>query len=107
LTSQRDACVGLSKPASRRIAEHSPGGRQSAERSTVRGAAENLMLAATALGLGACCIGAAVDTLNTSHVKAMLRIPADVHAVAPIVVGVPAGCTKPAARAEPEIVSWT
>jgi nitroreductase len=70
-------------------------------------AAENLMLAATALGLGACCIGAAVDTLNTPQVKAMLRMPADVQAVAPIVVGVPAGGAKPATRAEPQIVSWT
>jgi nitroreductase len=70
-------------------------------------AAENLMLAATALGLGTCCIGAAVDTLNTPHVKAMLRMPADVHAVAPVVVGVPAGSTEPATRADPEIVSWT
>jgi nitroreductase len=70
-------------------------------------AAENLMLAATALGLGTCCIGAAAATLNDPHVKAMLRMPADVHAVAPIVVGVAEGSAKPVARAEPEIVSWT
>ncbi len=69
-------------------------------------AAENLMLAAGALGLGTCCIGAAVLALNTAEVKGVLRIPADVHAVAPIVVGVPAGTVAPAARREPEVISW-
>jgi len=70
-------------------------------------AAENLMLAATALGLGTCCIGAAAAALNAPSVKAMLRIPAEVHAVAPIVVGVPAGSPGPSIRGEPQIVSWT
>jgi nitroreductase len=49
-------------------------------------AAENLMLAACALGLGTCCIGAAVGALNAPEMKAALGVPADVHAVAPIVV---------------------
>jgi nitroreductase len=69
-------------------------------------AAENLMLAAAALGLGTCCVGAAVPALNTAEVKAVLRIPADVHAVAPIIVGVPAGTVAPAARREPQVISW-
>jgi nitroreductase len=69
-------------------------------------AAENLMLAAAALGLGTCCIGAAVATLNAPETKAMLGMPVDVHAVAPIVVGVPAGSVTPVSRREPEIVSW-
>jgi nitroreductase len=69
-------------------------------------AAENLMLAAAALGLGTCCIGAAVPALNEPDIKGLLRIPADVHAVAPIVVGVPADVPAPAARREPEILSW-
>jgi nitroreductase len=69
-------------------------------------AAENLMLAATALGLGTCSLGAATEALNSKEIKAVMGMPADVHAVAPIVVGVPAGSTPPAARREPEIVSW-
>jgi nitroreductase len=69
-------------------------------------AAQNLMLAATALGLGTCCIGAAVEALNSKEIKTALGIPADVHAVAPVVVGVPAGNTPAVARREPEIVSW-
>jgi nitroreductase len=69
-------------------------------------AAENLMLAATALGLGSCCIGAAVDALNSKETKAALGLPADVHAVAPIVIGVSAGVTAAVPRREPEIVSW-
>jgi nitroreductase len=69
-------------------------------------AAENLMLAATALGLGTCCIGAAVEALNSKDIKAVIGVPADVHAVAPIVVGVPEGSTPPVPRREPEIVSW-
>jgi nitroreductase len=69
-------------------------------------AAENLMLAACALGLGTCCIGAAVGALNAPDIKAMLGVPADVHAIAPIVVGVPAGAPLASPRAAPEIVAW-
>lgn len=69
-------------------------------------AAENLMLAATALGLGTCCVGAAVEALNSQEMKAALGMPADVHAVAPIAVGVPAGGAPPVPRREPEILSW-
>jgi nitroreductase len=69
-------------------------------------AAENLMLAATALGLSSCCIGAAVETLNTPDAKALLRIPAEVQAVAPIVVGVAATVDPASQRADPQIVSW-
>ena len=54
-------------------------------------AAENLMLAACAMGLGTCCIGSAVPALNTVDAKAELGIPLDVTAVAPIIVGVPSG----------------
>jgi nitroreductase len=69
-------------------------------------AAENLMLAANALGLGTCCIGAAVPALNTPEGKADLGIPADVTAVVPIVVGVPAGIVPPVVRRDPEVLSW-
>ena len=69
-------------------------------------AAENLMLAASAMGLGTCCIGSAVPALNAPETKAELGIPADVTAVAPIIVGVPDGEASPVPRRDPEIVSW-
>lgn len=70
-------------------------------------AAENLMLAACAMGLGTCVIGSAVPALNTSEVKAELGIPAGLSAVAPIIVGWPRGETGPTARREPEVLVWT
>lgn len=69
-------------------------------------AAENLMLAATSLGLGTCCIGFAVPVLNAPEVKRELGIPADVTAVAPIIVGVPKGETPATTRKRPEILTW-
>jgi nitroreductase len=69
-------------------------------------AAENLMLAASALGLGTCCIGSAVGALNTPEIKGALGIPADVTAVAPIIVGVPRQAPGPDARRSPEILGW-
>ncbi len=69
-------------------------------------AAENLMLAACAMGLGTCCIGLAVPVLNTPQVKRELSIPRDVTAVAPIIVGVPRGAPPAMGRKPPEILSW-
>jgi len=69
-------------------------------------AAENLMLAACERGLGTCPIGLAVPVLNRPDVKAELAIPADVTAVAPILVGVPRDDAPPTARKAPEILSW-
>jgi nitroreductase len=69
-------------------------------------AAENLMLAASAMGLGSCVIGSAVATLNIHKVKAELGIPDEYNAIAPIVVGVPNGETQAALRKEPLILSW-
>ena len=69
-------------------------------------AAENLMLAASALGLGTCCIGSALPVLNSPEVKAELHIPADVTAVAPIVIGVPAGAATESPRKDPDILMW-
>jgi nitroreductase len=68
-------------------------------------AAENLMLAAYAGGLGSCCIGFAIQMLNTPEVLTELRI-ARGAAIAPIVVGHPLGTTDAVARAAPKIVSW-
>ena len=69
-------------------------------------AAENLMLAACAKGLGTCVIGFAVSALNSPEWKAELKIPADMKVIAPILVGVPAGETPPVPRQQPEIISW-
>ena len=69
-------------------------------------AAGNLMLAACAMGLGSCCIGSAAGALNTPEVKNALNIPADVVAVAPIIVGVPRVPAAPVSRKSPEIVCW-
>ena len=69
-------------------------------------AAENLMLAASALGLGTCCIGGALPALNSPEGKEALGIPPDVSAIAPIVIGVPSGAAAPVPRRDPEIVSW-
>jgi nitroreductase len=70
-------------------------------------AAENLMLAAYALGLGTCCIGAAVGALNSEESKADLGIPAEVTAVVPIAVGVPARVAEAAPRRTPHVLVWT
>jgi nitroreductase len=69
-------------------------------------AAENLLLAAGAQGLGTCVIGFSVSALNTPEWKHELRIPAEMTAIAPIIVGVPAGETPPVSRKPPEILSW-
>lgn len=67
-------------------------------------AAENLMLAADAIGLGSCVIGSAVAALN-AH-KKELGMPDEYSAIAPIVVGVPSGETRPTSRNKPVILSW-
>jgi nitroreductase len=69
-------------------------------------AAENLLLAACAQGLGTCVIGFAVSALNTPEWKSELKIPAEMTAIAPMIVGVPAGETSLVPRKAPEILSW-
>lgn len=66
-------------------------------------AAENLMLAAYAAGLGSCWIGFAQGYLNTKEGKAILGLPAEWVAVAPIIVGHPKNPTAPVPRNPPEI----
>jgi len=69
-------------------------------------AAENMMLAACAVGLGSCVIGSAVATLNTKEVKEKIGIPVEFNAVAPIIVGVPREETAATQRKEPLILAW-
>ena len=69
-------------------------------------AAQNLMLAAYGMGLGTCVIGSAAIGLNTPEIKAELGIPAEMSAVAPIIVGVPGDSGRATARKEPRILAW-
>jgi nitroreductase len=69
-------------------------------------AAENLMLAAWALGLGTCPIGLARPLFNRSEVKEELAIPVEWTAALPIVVGWPSGETPPSTRHPARIVAW-
>lgn len=69
-------------------------------------AAENLMLAATALGLATCPIGFALPALGDPAIKAELGIPPEVTAVAPIIVGYPATTPPATPRRPPQILAW-
>lgn len=69
-------------------------------------AAENLMLAACAEGLGTCVIGSAVAGLNTEEIKSALDIPPGMVAIAPIIIGVPNGDVTTSPRKTAKILSW-
>lgn len=69
-------------------------------------AAENLMLAAYALGLGTCPIGFARPWLDLPETKRELGVPEHYRAVFPVVVGYPAGPVEPTSRDAPNVVSW-
>lgn len=69
-------------------------------------AAENLMIAACAKGLGTCVIGFAIETLNTPKWKERLGIPSEMIVVAPIIVGIPSGKFNPVNRKQPQVLSW-
>lgn len=69
-------------------------------------AAENLMLAACALGFGTCCIGFALPALHTPEVKQELGITDDLEAISAIIVGVPQHDTAPVSRKPPHVIRW-
>ncbi len=69
-------------------------------------AAENLLLAAHGMGLGACPIGFVRSWLDLPEIKRELGFPTAYTPVAPIVVGHPAGETPRVPRIEPEVVVW-
>ena len=66
-------------------------------------AAENLMLAAYAGGLGSCWIGFAQGFLNSPAGKMMLGTPATWTTVAPIIVGHPKAASPPVPRKSAEV----
>ena len=68
-------------------------------------AAENLMLAACAIGLGTCVVGSALPALNTPETKVLLNIPENFIAVAPIIVGYPDDEIVPVMRKNPVILA--
>jgi nitroreductase len=68
-------------------------------------AAENLMLAAYAAGLGTCWIGFAQSFLNTLEGRTALDLPAGCVPVAPIIVGHPKAPVPPVPRNKP-VIRW-
>jgi len=68
-------------------------------------AAENLMLAARAAGLGSCWIGFAQSWLGTPQGKAVLQLPETYVPIAPIIIGRPKTFPAAVPRKRPEI-SW-
>ncbi len=66
-------------------------------------AAQNLMLAAYAAGLGSCWIGFAQAYLDSAPGKQLLGIPQSWVAVAPIIVGHPRSAPPPHPRHAPQI----
>lgn len=69
-------------------------------------AAENLMLAATAMGLGTCPIGFVRDVLQLDEFRTELAIPESYDPVLPIIVGYPANLTAGTSRNPPRIFKW-
>lgn len=69
-------------------------------------AAENMMLAATAAGLGSCVIGFAVQALNTTGWKKELGIEENMTAYAPILLGYPASLPEAGGRKPPDVLCW-
>lgn len=61
-------------------------------------AAENLMLAACAEGLGSCWIGFAQRWLETEEGKRAVNLPSGYTPVAPIIVGIPREAAPPVPR---------
>jgi nitroreductase len=68
-------------------------------------AAENMMLAATAMGLGTCVIGTAIPALSLLEVKSELNIPENFTVVTAITLGYPDDQIKPVTRKKPIIFS--
>ncbi len=66
-------------------------------------AAENLMLAAHAAGLGSCWIGFAQTWLGSPKGKAAIGLPISYIPVAPIIVGRPRSAPPPVPRRTPEV----
>ena len=69
-------------------------------------AAQNIMLAAHALGLGTCWMGFAQVALNTPALKEQFGIPDSYTVIAPLAIGHPSKPSSTVARKEPQILFW-
>ncbi len=69
-------------------------------------AAQNLMLAAHAIGLGSCVITQALPALNDKNIKSQLGITEYYEAIAPIVIGYSDVETQVSRRKRPIILTW-
>jgi nitroreductase len=69
-------------------------------------AAENLMIAATALGVGTCLIGAAVSALSDASIRSELGVSPAFRPIVPLVLGYARDRPSPTARRDPDIVAW-
>lgn len=67
--------------------------------------AENMMLAAWALGIGSCWVGSAALVQQNPDLLAALRVPDDHQIVAPLIFGYPAPLPPKPGRREPRI-TW-
>lgn len=68
-------------------------------------AAENLMLAACAMGLGTCVVGSVLPALTLAEVKAMLGLPDQFSPIVPITCGYARGEISPAPRRKPVVLT--
>lgn len=68
-------------------------------------AAENLMLAATAMGLGTCVITSALPTLQLPEARKALKVPDNFSIIVPIVVGYSDQILKHATVKKPTILA--
>ena len=68
-------------------------------------AAQNIILAATAQGLGSCWIGLAQDWLNSSEGRKAILLSADERVIAPLVVGYASAKAHEVLRRKPA-VTW-
>ncbi|MCK5216030.1 MAG: nitroreductase family protein [Candidatus Omnitrophica bacterium] len=69
-------------------------------------AAENVLLAAKALGLGACWTAAHPREERVEHVRETLSIPENIRPLCVIAVGVPTGDDKPRDKFDEAHVAW-
>jgi nitroreductase len=69
-------------------------------------AAQNIMLAATAMGFGTCLAGKSIPVMDTPPARALLAMEADVKPVAAIVIGKPATEGRAPLRDPPNILNW-
>jgi nitroreductase len=70
-------------------------------------AAENMMLAATSLGLGSCWIGFAQPLGSTKEFKEEIGMPSNHTLIAPLIFGHPkSGESRPGKKKDPQILNW-